>query len=369
VPPGCDAKKARDRVTVWYATREDVKSALDTAETARNNATVDRAIEAASRAIDGMMHRRFYPEIATRYFPWPNWQYAQVWRLWLERDELISVTSLVSGGTTIPAADYFLEPVNLGPPYTSVEIDLSSTSGFSAGSTHQRAIAITGTFGYSADSEDVGTLAAAVSSSSVTTIDVSDSSAIGVGHLIKVDSERMTVTGKTMLTTSQTLQTPVSALASDVTIAVTTGTSYAVGETLLLDSERMLIVDIAGNNLTVKRAWDGTVLAAHTGSTIYAPRRLTVTRGAVGTTAATHSNGAAITRHVVPGLIKELCIAEALNTLLQEGGGYSRVVGAGSVQTTRQSGANARLASGAGLDDIRDAAYTTYGRKARIRAI
>jgi hypothetical protein len=128
----------------------------------------------------------------------------------------------------------------------------------------------------------------------------------------------------------------VSALASDVTIAVTTGTSYTVGEILLLDSERMLIVDIAGNNLTVKRAWDGTVLAAHTGSTIYAPRRLTVTRGAVGTTAATHSNGAAITRHVVPGLIKELCVAEALNTLLQETGGYSRVIGTGNARAIGQ---------------------------------
>jgi hypothetical protein len=357
-------------VTVWYATREDVKSALDTAETARNNATVDRTIEAASRAIDGMMHRRFYPELATRYFPWPNWQYAQVWRLWLERDELISVTSLVSGGVTIPATDYFLEPVNLGPPYTSVEIDLSSTSGFSAGSTHQRAIAITGTFGYSADDEIAGTLAAAVASSSATTIDVSDSSAIGVGHLIKVDSERMTVTGKTMLTTSQTLQTPVSALASDVTIAVTTGTSYAVGEILLLDSERMLIVDIAGNNLTVKRAWDGTVLAAHAGSTIYALRRLTVTRGAVGTTAATHSNGAAITRHVVPGLIRELCIAEALNTLQQETGGYSRIIGTGNARAIGQGFKNdSRVAGGGGLPDIRDAAYTAHGRKARVRAI
>jgi hypothetical protein len=163
----------------------------------------------------------------------------------------------------------------------------------------------------------------------------------------------------------------VSALASDVTIAVTTGTSYAVGEILLLDSERMLIVDIAGNNLTVKRAWDGTVLAAHTGSTIYAPRRLTVTRGAVGTTAATHSNGAAITRHVVPGLIKELCVAEALNTLLQEGGGYSRVFGpgAGIIRGDGQRHSPGRVAGGVGMSDIRDAAYTAHGRKSRVRAI
>jgi hypothetical protein len=126
-----------------------------------------------------------------------------------------------------------------------------------------------------------------------------------------------------------------------------------------LDSERMLIVDIAGNNLTVKRAWDGTVLAAHTGSSIYAPRTLTVTRGALGTTAAIHTTAAAITCHVVPGLVRELCIAEATNLLLQGASGYARTIGAGDY--TKES-------SGTGLANLRDQVYAAYGRKSRIRA-
>src|SRR5690606_22447868 len=56
----------------WYTTRETVKAALDYKETARNDAQVDRAIESASRAVEGLLHRRFYPETATRYFDWPN---------------------------------------------------------------------------------------------------------------------------------------------------------------------------------------------------------------------------------------------------------------------------------------------------------
>jgi hypothetical protein len=248
----------------------------------------------------------------------------------------------------------FLEPNSLGPPYNRLEIDKSTRSAFAAGTTTQRAIAVTGTFGYCDTTESAGTLAAAVSTTSATALTVSDSSLIGNGDTIKVDSERMLVTGRTMTTTSQTLLTPVGALVSDVTLAVTTGSSYAVGETLLLDSERMLVVDISGNNLTVKRAWDGTVLAAHTGSTIYAPRLLTVTRGLTGTTAATHLNAAAVSRQTVPVPIKDLTIAYALVRFLQETSGYARnIVGTGDRMT---------VATGGALPNLRKQVIEQYGR-------
>ena len=350
---------------VWYCQREHVKQALDVQETARSNAEIDRAIESASRMIDGsvpgagFLKRRFYPETRTMTFDWPNYQYARPWRLWLDANELVSVTAFTSGGTTIAAADYFLRP-DSGPPYTHIEIDLDSSAAFSAGDTHQRSISITGVYGFNTDDTAAGTIAEALDASE-TGVDVADSSVIGVGSIIKVDSERMLVTGKTMLTTGQTLGGNLTALNNNVTVAVTTGSAYTVDEVILIDSERMLITDIAGNNLTVKRPWDGTVLAAHTaGATIYAPRTLTVTRGALGTTAATHSTSAAITRHVVPGLVAELCLAEALNTLMQRRSGWARTVG---------SGDNQREASGRGLREIKADAYTAYARKARSRAV
>jgi hypothetical protein len=346
---------------IWYTTRESVKSALDSAETARNNVQVDRAIESASRSLEGLLHRRFYPQTATRYFAWPNRQYARSWRLWLDQDEVASVSTLVAGGVTIPATDYFLEPANSGPPYTRVEVDLGSSSAFSSSGTHQRAIAITGVFiGCPVDEEPAGALAALISSTSATTCNVTDSSLIGVGDIIKVDSERMLVTGKSMLDTAQNVSN-LTAANSDVAITGITAGTIAVGEIILVDSERMLAVDVAGTTVTVKRAWDGSVLAAHSSPTdIFAGRTLTVTRGALGTTAATHSNGAAITKHVVPGLVKELCVAEAINTIQQETSGYAREVGEGE---------NAREASGRGLREIRNDALAAYGRKARSAAV
>jgi len=190
---------------------------------------------------------------------------------------------------------------------------------------------------------------------------VTDSSQIGVGSVIVAGTERMLVTDRAMVTTSQTQQSGLTTASnSDVALGVTDGTKYFVGETLLLDSERVLVVDIAANILTVKRAWDGSVLATHSGATIFAPRNLFVTRGALGTTAATHLISAGISRYVYPAPVVELAVAEAVNTVLQKTSGYARTVGEGD---------NLRLASGAGLADLRAKVVSTYGRKARQRAV
>lgn len=343
---------------IWYITRESVKRALDSAETARNDGMVDRAIDAATRSIWGLTHRVFYPTVATRSFPWPDPNRSRSYRLWLN-DDLISVTALTSGGTTIAPADFFLEPGNDGPPYTAIEVNLGGSAAFEASATHQRAISVAGVWGASADEVAAGALAEALDDSE-TAIDVTDAGVVGVGDVLRVDSERMIVTGRSMLTTAQTVQTPLTASTADVLVAVTDGTAYHVDEVLLLDAERVLVVDVAGNNLVVKRAWDGSTLAAHTGSTIYAARTLTVTRGALGTTAATHLTAAPLVRNEAPGLIRQLAMAETLNSLQQEGSGYASMV---------SSGEGVREQTGGGLGDLREAAYRAYGRKARSAAI
>lgn len=342
-----------------YASEEDVKAALDIKYTARATGQIRRALASATSSVHGQLHRVFYPYATTRYKDWPNHQYAEPWRLWLDGDEVISVTTLTAGDDTIASSDYHLEPVNSGPPYTHIEIDLASNAAFTAGDTHQRSIGITGLFGYRDDTTPAGTLAEALDASE-TGVDVSDSSQVGVGNVIKIDSERMIVTGRSMLDTGQNCST-LAASESDVAITGITAGTIAVDEVLLVDSERMLVVDVAGTTLTVKRRWDGSVLAAHTvGADIYAPRTLTVTRGALGTTAATHSTSTAIVRQVYPGLVQELCLAEAINTLEQGRSAYGRTIG---------SGENVRESSGRGLRQIRDDAWTAFGRKARKRAV
>jgi len=346
---------------VPYSTREAVKLALDSKLTARDNARVDDALLASSDTIEGFLHRRFYPELATRYFDWPP-RYGRSWRLWLEENELISVSSLISGGVTIAPADYILRNFagDSEPPYTALEIDRSSNASLGGGDTPQQDIALTALYGHSNSEAPAGALAEALDTSE-TAVDVTNSTIIGVGQLIRVESERMLVTEKSMLTTGQTLQTSLTASKPNVSVAVTNGATFFVGETILLDSERMLVDDIAGNTLTVQRAWDGTVLAAHAGGvTIYAPRTLTVTRGALGTTAATHADTTAIVKHRAPGLIRQLSTAETLVELAQMSEAYARIVGAGE---------GAREASGRGLAQLRKQAWARYGRQARTMAV
>lgn len=343
---------------IRYCTREDVKVALDYKETARANGLIDIAIEAASRDVEELCHRKFYPLLATRKFDWPNRQFAKPWRLWLDQHELIEVTTLTSGGVTIGAADYFLYPDD-GPPYTRLEVDLDSTSAFGLGSTHQKDISILGLFGYSNTEVAAGALAEALDATEVG-VDVTNSAAVGVGSLIRVDTERMLVVEKSMLSTGQTLQTPLTALASADSVAITNGAAFFPGETILLDSERMLVLDILGNTLLVKRGWDGSTLATHTGSTVYAPRTLTVERGRVGTTAATHLTGMSLVRHAPPSPVRQYTKALAIDNLLQDSAGWARTSG---------SGDNERESGGRGLAKLRDRVYGAYGRKARIRGV
>ncbi|WP_225840310.1 hypothetical protein [Streptomyces sp. NK08204] len=351
--------------TPWYATREEIKAELDVRETARSNARIDRALADATEAVHGLLHRRFFPELATRFFDWPPRTGMTPWVLRLDDNELISLTSVTSGGVTLDPAAYFLRRADNHdePPYTRVEINLSSNATFGGGNTYQRDIALYGLYGHRNDETQTGATVEALDTSETgIDVDAATSASVGVGSLLRIDSERVIVTGRAQLDTGQTLGGGgLTNQNNAVTVPVGSGAAFAAGETILIDAERMRVDDIAGNTLIVTRAWDGSTIAAHTaGATIYAPRTLTVTRGALGTTAATHTSGAAVYRWDAPGPVRQLCIAEALTDLLQGRSGYARTAG---------SGENEREASGRGLADLRARVYMSHGRKARMRSV
>lgn len=349
---------------VWYCTREDVKSALDVRLTARIDAQLDRAIEAASRGLESLLHRHFYPLITTRRFDWPTLDSTSATSLFLGRHEALSLTAVTSGGVPIPLASTMLEPVNDGPPYSRLEIDRSTSYALSSGSTPQRSVALTGTFAGCATEESApGALAAAVLYPSTSTIyaDAATSAAIGSGSVIRIDDERMIVASRSMSTTTATLSSGLTAAASATSVAVADASLVAPGEILLVGSERMLVTDTSTGLISVRRAWDGTTLASHdVGDTIYALRALHVTRGALGTSAASHLVAATIYLLEIPGPVRTLCIAETVNKVLQEQSGWARTVGTGDAE---------RPLSGQGLEDLRRDAMRSNGRRARMRSV
>jgi hypothetical protein len=350
-------------MSVWFCTREDVKTATDLVGSAVSDWQVDDAIEAGARSVEELTHRFFRPVVATRYIDWPTEQRGRSWRVWLDGNELISLTELTSGGVVIPPNGYILQPSSGdAPPFTSIEIDRSSAYAFSVGATSQRSLGLEGLFGFRNDEDQVGTLTADLAGTDAAIASISWSTArIGVGDVLRIGSERMTVVGRGFNDTTQNLGADLASSVAANTVAVATGSAFGAGTVIMVGSERMLVTGVAGNNLTVKRGWDGSVLAAHsTGADIYALSATDVDRAQLGTTIAAHVSGSVIYRHKVPGLVHQLNKAEAINTLQQESGAYGRTEGA---QTSE------RDAAGAGLAGLRARVWKAYGRKGRTAAI
>jgi hypothetical protein len=383
-------------VTVWepcYCSREDAQRAIDFKDgiTAEIQGKTDRAIQSVSRNIEGHLHRLFYPDDGVRWEDYPNYQRVSPWELFLDgiSKQILCLTAFSSGGVGIPLNTCFLRPANkrYGFPWTKIELDRSSGSTFGGNSqTPQNAIMMTGTWGFTADADPAGSLASAVTSSTDPIL-VTDASQMGVGDLLILGygrgeapypddtlghagtiapyvGERVLVSDRQAADTGlqQSGDGCSTVSSSDTQLAWTgSGNPPCQGEVLLLDTEQMLVQMVSAAGVaTVERAWNGTVLQAHSGAEIWAYRSLTVQRGFLGTAAAAWDSGTAVYRHRVPQMIRDLAIGEAVNRLLQETAGYSRMVGSGDA---------ARPASGMALADLWEECRTEYGRQARSRAI
>jgi hypothetical protein len=321
------------------------------------------------------MKRKFYPTDDTRYFDWPNYDYAYPWRLDLKDNELAAQppVQVLAGTTVIPNNQIFFGPWRNepGPPWTFFELDRSSTAAFGGNaSTPQRAIVVQGTFGYDVNKDQMATLVNTITSGA-TTLVVTDSSQLGPGIVIILDTERMLVTDSAQVATGLTLASTgvTTAIASDNTLAAPGGAgTLQLFETILIDSERMLVVDTTSTGgYVVKRGWDGTVLATHVaGTAIGAYRQLSVQRGALGTTAASHSSNAPVYRHRVPSMIRDLSIAQSEVQLTGEPSAWAIQ---GDVPTGMTSSATARNLDAEGLPGLRVRAQQRYRRNVRLLAI
>lgn len=339
-----------------YVYVEDIEASLDVKPSAFMTREISRACRAGSRMVDGFCHRILYPRFDTLVFDYPGPR-ASARAVWLDENELISASEIVSDTVTIPADTGYLLRPNDGPPFNRIELLRDSSYAFSGGP--QNAVSVTGLYGFRDDEETETVLTDAVSSTSMTTLTV-DRPAGGIGALLRIDTERLLLAAKNWVASAATSP----ALASDrsvVSVAVASGSAFTAGEIILIDAERMEVVDIAGNTLIVRRAVGGTVLAAHTlGTAIYWQHSLTVVRSVVGSTAATHSDASVVYRWEPPVEARELAQAYAEDIFLQRNSGYARTSGQGE---------NERPVSGTGIKAIEARVTANLRRSARTRAV
>jgi len=107
-----------------YCSLAEVKASLriPTNDTV-DDALLNTAINAASRQIDGICERRFYPETATRVFIPDS-------SILVDTDDIVSISTLKTNSgdgftTTISATEYQLEPLNgisggISQPFTRI---------------------------------------------------------------------------------------------------------------------------------------------------------------------------------------------------------------------------------------------------------
>lgn len=351
---------------IMYATREQVSRSLEVMNSAYAGTLIDDAIKAASRSAEALLHRRFYPESRTITLDWPNPNNGVTWEIGLGDQELISASAVTSGGNTITSGILLQRGDDLNePPYSTIAVDLSSSVSFSAGSTYQGAVSITGLFGYSDTSTAIagGSLNANINSSvaSIVINPFSELLSVGTGSLLLIGTERMVVIARSMALSGGTISSALLDTQASTLVATSDGTLFAAGEVILIGSERMYVNEIAGNNLIVTRAYDGTALAEHSsGTVIYAIRNATVLRGALGSTATSHTAADSVYVHAYPALLVELVTGEAIVMLEQRSAGYSFVTG---------TGGNTRTNSASGIDDLRERAYRQLGRMQRSTAV
>ena len=329
----------------WYISREKFKVAANISGSQINN-TIERVIEASSRDVDRWTRRHFIPKTQTRLYRYPQPRAGLASVLWLDQD-LLSISTLQtqaqnSSPTTISSSDYFLEPNNPEPDgntrYNRIEIDLSSTAAFEGGDTPQRSISVAGSWGWSNATQSAGAIddSGGINASDTALI-VSNASKIDVGDTLLIDSEQIFVSDRSFAARGSILLDEGSDLAgTNATVTVTIDGSHGIvaGEVIRIDSEQMYVVSVSTNDLTVIRAWDGSVLASHSNNAaIHVNRTLTIERGVNGTTAASHSDEATISKYVPGADVSRWCMAEAIASYHQEHSGWGINVGTGTGAT------------------------------------
>jgi hypothetical protein len=336
-----------------YVTREALMRALDVKPSAYMRVEVDSACRAGSRAAEGFLHRIFYPEVLTRTFDYPESGRGRgISQLWFDERSLISLNTLISDGISIPPGYALLRPDG-PPPYDRLELDRDTSAVFAGGP--QRAVSITGLWGYWDMESSPATLASSPGSGSTS---ITLAAPMEIGSILRLGQERVIVTERTWTGSGQSVT--ISGNKDATLLTVSDSSVFSFGEEILVEAERMEIVDIASNSLVVRRAAGGSVLAAHTGALVQRSTVHVVQRGSLGTTASAHVSGEAVYLFLVPSLVKELAQAYAEDIFLQRNSGYARTAGTGDSE--RMVGRNV-------TKGIEERASGIYRRKVRSRAV
>ena len=173
-----------------YTTARGQTATTDTVD----DGVIDQLLKYVSRYFDDQTGRFYFPYVQTRYYDVPTSEVVDDLRVLKLDADLLEVISLANGdGTAIPSTEYDLKPRNQSP-YSQIRLKDTSTylwASNGSGNVHD-VIAVTGIWGYhdlySKAWLSGSTLAEALDDNEVG-LDVTSGTLFAVGNIIKVESE------------------------------------------------------------------------------------------------------------------------------------------------------------------------------------
>lgn len=178
-----------------YATLADYKNYAVSRGNSPTNDGIDDAVildllEEASRHLDDVARRQFYPTIETRLYDIPRDS-----ELLLDQD-LLSLTTLTNGdASVISSTNYTLLPSNDTPKY-SVKLKGDSTVAWEADSDNdtEQVISVLGWWGFRKQFstrawQSIGTLSAAITDTTTLAFTMTAGHSAQAGQILKIDSE------------------------------------------------------------------------------------------------------------------------------------------------------------------------------------
>jgi hypothetical protein len=272
-----------------------------TQEGVRSEGISDR-IHEASRAIQGMLGT-FIPIQETRKI---IAEYAMDAEKPLKLPALLDAQTVKLNGAVL--TDYRLQPANrhwTHGPFSMLQRDC----GFERGDE----IEITGLWGLYSETVDLD-LSINQPTDTEKTLVTTNGGLISLGMILQLENEQeLVVSGKgsknspAPIKAVSLLDGDLSDIPSEQLLKVDNGAEFFEGEVLRINSEDLHIERISGNELTVIRGWNDSLVKTHAdNSEIYIYRTFGVVRGVNGTTAAAHIN-VYPKRYKVPDDLNWLC--------------------------------------------------------------
>ena len=276
-------------------------------------------IKAASTAIQGMLGT-FIPVIETRTFYVDHF---------IHHDQALGISPLLDvvsiAVNDAAMTDFVLQPIQRhwpNGPYTMLERKPTYQNGYRVQDqfvdyTFYKGdkIDITGSWGLYEELDDIA-LTITQATSTEKTLVTTNGSLVSPGMVLLSGSEQEFVSAgngsagspaPTMATSLLNMSGGIEDSGSIQIITVDNGAEFFEGEVLRIDSEDLYIERIAGNDLTVERGWNQSIIANHLDNVhIYVYRTYTVQRGVNGTTAAAHT-ATALQQYIVPDDLNYLC--------------------------------------------------------------